>query len=95
MYRPILARINAIHTCYASAVVYLMLLCIDARSLALFSAEAAVTTLFCINYRCKEAESREEAQNGSYRADCVAPCPAMLPCKDENYHESKYSYCER
>ena len=86
MNRAILTCVDAVHAGHAAAVVDLMLLHVDACSLALLSAESAAAALFCVDHRCEKAELREEAKDCTYRADSVAPCSSVLPCEygDDN-----------
>ena len=94
MNRPLITSLDAIHTCHTPAVIDLVFLHVDARSLALLSAKSAVAALLCVDHRRKDAETREEAQNRTYRTYGVAPCPSVLPCKNTDHHKGHDGYRE-
>ena len=86
MNRTILTCVYAAHASHTAAVVDLMLLRVDAYSLALLAVESAVAAFLCVDHRREKTELREEAKDCTYRADSVAPCSSVLPCEygDDN-----------
>ena len=82
-----LAVVETIHTSHASAIVYLVVLEVDACRLAAASAEATVLTHLGIDDRAEEGETREESQDRSYRTNRITISSAISP--SQNHHDDE------
>ena len=74
-----LAGLDAIHANHASAVIYFMLLAVDAGSFAFVCTESAIIAFLGVNYRAKQCVFRQKAQNGTNGTDGVAVSPSVFP----------------
>ena len=90
-YCPVPAGLKAVEARHAAAVIHLMLLAVDAGSLALARAQAAAVAFVFVNIDAQQREAREHSQHRADRANRIAPGPAAAPREYENQHEGERS----
>lgn len=81
----------------AAAVIYRMVLGIDARSLATACAQAAIDAFFGVDNGSEQRIARQESEYRSDRTDGVAPCATVAPCqhRDNSKRRESHSECRR
>ena len=82
------ALVDTVHTCHATAVIYLVCLDVDARCLAVAGTKSATAALLCVNHRFQQGILREEAKHCTYRTDGVAIGTSAPPCQHDEDHQS-------
>ena len=82
----LVAQLQTVSADHTTAVVYLLpTLHVDGGSLAVALTLAAADALLLVDDRLQPSVAREQTQQGSHRADGVAPRPAASPCQ-HGYH---------
>ena len=86
-----LAGVYAVEAIHAPAVIYLVVIHIDARRLAILFAEVTIAALGSVEERTENRKSGDEAQDRSHRADGVAIRPAVAGGQKDQHRESDRS----
>ena len=90
-----LATLQTIKAIHATRIVDGAVLAVDARCLATGPANQAVRAFVRIDAHLEERVFAQETEEGSHRADGVAPCPPVLPSQESNNQEGNQPDDER
>ena len=87
-----LTCVQAVHTCHATAIVHLVMLTVDTRSLAFLGAKATTVALALVYPDFHERETGEITKNGSHRTDGVTPSASATPREYEKHDKGGKSH---